>query len=101
AERADGVALDLLGDLEEHVDLALLRVALHHALEHAHHPAGTFPAWRALAAAFMLEEYRDTPDRLDDVRRLVHDDHAAGAEGGLHLAHAVEVHDGVGHVFTA
>src|SRR5690606_33489304 len=39
--------------------------------------------------------------RLDDVRRLVHDDHAAGAEGGLHLTHAVEVHDGVGHVFTA
>src|SRR6478672_2282392 len=59
AERADGVALDLLGDVEQHVDLALLGAAVGHAGEHAPHPAHAFAARRALAAALVLVEIRD------------------------------------------
>src|SRR5215471_5024826 len=51
AERADGVALDLLRHLEQHVDLALVRAARGHAGEHPPHPAHALAARRALAAA--------------------------------------------------
>src|SRR5215217_1455039 len=101
AEGADGVAFDLLGHREQHVDFALLGAAFDHAFHDAHHPACAFAARRALAAAFMLEEGSDPPDGTNDVGRLVHDDHAAGAERGLLLAHAVKVHDGIHHVFAA
>ena len=59
AERADGVALDLLGHVEQHVDLALLGLTLGHPLQHPPHPAGALAARRALAAAFMLVEMRE------------------------------------------
>src|SRR5205085_10255570 len=59
AERADGVALDLLRHLEQHVDLALVRTALGHAGEHAPHPAHALAARRALAAALVLVEVRE------------------------------------------
>src|SRR5258708_26467065 len=51
AQRADGVAFDLEGDLEQHVDLRDRRVALDHALHHPPHPPGPFPARPAPAAA--------------------------------------------------
>ena len=72
AERADGVALDLRRDLEQHVDLALLRAALGHARQHAPHPARALAARRALAAALVLVEIGDAGDGADDVGRLVH-----------------------------
>src|SRR5690242_12884150 len=56
AQGADGVAFDLLGDVEQEVDLADLGLATHHALHHAVHPAGAFAARRALAAALMHVE---------------------------------------------
>jgi hypothetical protein len=55
-------AFDLLGHVEQHVDLALLGAAFDHALHNAHHPAGAFAARRALAAALVLEESGDAPD---------------------------------------
>src|SRR6185437_5234961 len=51
AERADRMALDQLGDVEQHVDLALLRPALRHAGHHPPHPASALAARRTLAAA--------------------------------------------------
>ena len=63
AERADRVALDLLGDFQQHVDLALLRAALGHARQHAPHPARALAARRALAAALVLVEIGDARDR--------------------------------------
>jgi hypothetical protein len=80
AERADRVAFDLLGHVEQHVDLALLGAALGHALHHAPHPAGALAARRALAAALVLVEIGQPRDRLDDVGRLVHHDHRRRAE---------------------
>ena len=95
AKRADGVAFDLFGDFQEHVDLALVGAALDHAVEHPPHPAGAFAARRALAAALMLEEVADARDRRDHVGRLVHHDDAGGAERRLHGTGAVEIHDQV------
>src|SRR5262245_43280978 len=56
AERTDGVALHLVGDLEQQTDLALVRPPIGHAGKHAPHPAGALAARRALAAAFVLVE---------------------------------------------
>src|SRR4030095_14143262 len=53
AQGADSVAFDLLGDVEQQVDLADLGLAAHHALHHAIHPAGALAARRALAAALL------------------------------------------------
>src|SRR5690606_31220705 len=55
----------------------------------------------ALAAAFMLEECRDTPDSLNDVCGLVHHDHAARTEGRLDFTKTIKIHDDVLHVFAA
>src|SRR5277367_4429305 len=55
-ERADRMALDLFGDVEQHVDFLLLRAALGHAGHHAPHPTGALAARRALAAAFVHVE---------------------------------------------
>src|SRR6185437_7834633 len=92
AQRADGVTLDLLGDLQQHVDLALMGAALGHAGQHPPHPAGSFAAWRALAAALMLVAIGDAGDRPDQVGRLVHHDDSRGAKAGAQLAQAVEIH---------
>src|SRR5579859_3851308 len=63
AERADRVAFDLVGDVEQHVDLLDRRVALHQPLHHAPHPARALAAGRALAAALVLVEMRQPRDR--------------------------------------
>src|SRR5271156_6931988 len=52
-ERADRMPLDLLGDVEQHVDFFLLRAALGHAGHHAPHPTGALAARRALATALV------------------------------------------------
>ena len=100
-ERADGVALDLLCQLPEHVNLSLLEVTAHHALHHLVDPRGALAARRALAARLVLVEVRQTRNRLDHVGALVHDDDGGGAETGLDVLERVEVHqhrvtDGLG-----
>ena len=45
AERADGVALDLGGDVPQETDLTLMRTTLGHAREHAPHPSHALAAW--------------------------------------------------------
>ena len=95
AERADGVAFDLLGHFQQHVDLALVGAAVGHPGQHPPHPPGAFAARRALAAALVFVEIGDARDRPDQVGRLVHHDDGGGAEAGAQLAEAVEVHRGV------
>src|SRR3954470_15744296 len=80
AERADGVTLDLLGDVEQLVDVADLGVAVAELFHHPPHPAGALAARGALAAALVLVEIADAADRADDVGGLVHDDHGRGAK---------------------
>src|SRR3546814_16702284 len=79
AVRTDGVAFDLLGDVEQSVDLADVGVAGAQPLHHAPHPAGALAARGALAAAFMLVEIADAADRLNDVGRFIHNDRGRGA----------------------
>src|SRR3979490_504720 len=54
AQRADGVAFDLLADFLQQVDSRTLGIAPPHAGHHPPHPPGAFAARGALAAAFML-----------------------------------------------
>ena len=55
-QRADRVPLDLFGDIEQHVDLALLGFAAHKPLHDAPHPARALATRRALAATLVLVE---------------------------------------------
>src|SRR3546814_4039178 len=80
AERADGVAFDLLGHVEQRVDLADVGIAGAQAFHHAPHPAGALAARGALATAFMLVDIADPADRLNDVGRLVHHDRGGSTE---------------------
>jgi hypothetical protein len=48
------VALNLLGDHLQHVNLLQVRIALHHAREDVVQPAGALAARRALATALNL-----------------------------------------------
>src|SRR5206468_5576015 len=89
---ADGVALDLFGDVDELVDVADLGVAFAQPLHHPPHPARALTARRALAAALVLVEVADAADRADDVGRLVHDDLRRGAEAGAKRLQPVEIH---------
>src|SRR3984885_10023838 len=84
--------LDLLGDIEQHVDLAFLRATLDYTLHDTPHPPRAFAARRALAAAFVLIKIRQTRDGADDVGRLVHHNCRSCAEAGLELGERVEVH---------
>src|SRR6185295_15833394 len=59
AERTDGVPFDLLGDVEQFVDVGDLGIALAQPLHHSPHPAGALAARGALAAALMLVEIAD------------------------------------------
>src|ERR1700722_659344 len=92
AKGANGVAFDLRRDFHEHVDLALLRAPVRHAVEHAPHPAHALAARRALAAAFMLVKIGNARHRLHDIVGLVHDDDGGRAERRLLVAAAVEIH---------
>src|SRR5262249_59761498 len=58
AQRANRVALDLIGYIEKHIDLPLLRTAFGHAGENAPHPAGTLAAGRTLATRLLLVKSR-------------------------------------------
>lgn len=93
AQGADGVALDLLGEFLEHVDLALAGLALLHALHHLGGPLASLAAGGALAATLVLVELGQTGDGADDVGGLVHDDDGGSTQTGLGVLEGVEVHD--------
>src|SRR5690606_5786895 len=67
AQRADGVAFDLLGDVVQKVDLGELGPALADPGQHAPQPARTLAARRALAARLVHVEAGQARDCRDDV----------------------------------
>lgn len=93
AKSADGVALDLLRELLEHVDLALARIALFQTLHDLVGPLAALSAGGALAAGLVLVKGRQAGDGTDDVCRLVHDDDGGGTKTGLGVLEGVEVHE--------
>ena len=93
AQRADGVPLDLLRQLLEHVNLLEPSVALLHPLHDGVEPPGTLAARGALPAGLVLVKVRQARDGVHDVRALVHDDHRRGAQTGLRRLERVEIHE--------
>jgi hypothetical protein len=84
-QRADCVPLDLLGDVQQHVDL--LDLASPRTSRSITRIIQPVPSGRACtAAALVLVELREPPDRLHHVRALVHDDHGGGAQARPLLA---------------
>src|SRR3984957_9597755 len=99
AKRTNGVALDLLGHFQKHVDLALVGAAFGHPGQHPPHPARALAAGRALATALVLVEIGDAGNGTDQIRRLVHHDDGRGAEARAQLAEAVEIHRRIDDLF--
>mmetsp|Transcript_21192 Transcript_21192/g.62619 ORF Transcript_21192/g.62619 Transcript_21192/m.62619 type:complete len:254 (-) Transcript_21192:701-1462(-) len=93
AQRADRVALDLLADFHEHVDLLQLGVTRDHAVHDLVHPGGALAAWRALAAALVRVELGEAADRSHNVSRLVENRDRRGAQARAHVLEGVKVHE--------
>mmetsp|Transcript_35491 Transcript_35491/g.114080 ORF Transcript_35491/g.114080 Transcript_35491/m.114080 type:complete len:280 (+) Transcript_35491:273-1112(+) len=92
-QRADGVALDLVRQLLEHVNLLDLRVARHKPVHDLAHPASPLAARRALAARLVLVKLGEACDGGDDVGLLVEDGDGGGAEARAGALQVVEVHE--------
>jgi len=90
---ANGVALDLLGELLHHVDLTLAGGAHLETVHDLLGPLGTLATRGALAAGLVVVELAETGDGADDVGGLVHDDDGGRAETGLRVLEGVEVHE--------
>lgn len=93
AESADGVALDLLGELLHHVDLALAGSAHLEAVHDLLGPFGTLATRGALAARLVMVKLAETGDGADNVGGLVHHDDSGRAETGLRVLEGVKVHE--------
>jgi hypothetical protein len=85
AERADRVALDLVGDLHQQVEVGQLALPGQDPAQHAREPAGALAARRALAAGFGHVEARDALEHSNHAGRFVHDDHRARADAAARL----------------
>lgn len=97
-QSTDGVTLDLLGELLEHVDFALAGISGLETLHHLHGPFAALTAGSALTARLVLVEGRQTGDGADDICGLVHDNDGSCAQTGLGVLEGVEVHElVVGH----
>ena len=92
AQRANSVAFNLLGHLEQGVDFRHIGIAFTQPFHHAPHPACAFAAGRALAAAFMLVEIRQASNRADDIGRFVHYDHGCRTKARAKLTQTVKIH---------
>ena len=91
AERAEGAAHHVLGEVLDVVDVFLRAAAVVDAGERLLDPVRAFAAGDAPAAGFVLVEGDGAQGELDDGDGLVEHDDAARAEHGAGLAHLVEV----------
>src|SRR5436190_19395889 len=66
AEGADRFAVDVVGDLEQQINILGSAVAGFDAVEHFLHPERALAAGRALAAAFVGVKLGDVERRVDD-----------------------------------
>ena len=103
---ANGVPLDLFSgrqlcssrppqcsrQLEQHVNLPLLRPTLDHAVHHVHHPSCALSARCALATRLVLVEFGESGNGRNHVGGVVHDDDSTSAERCLVVFEGVVVH---------
>src|SRR5208283_4352668 len=92
AQRADRVALDAIGDIHQQPQILAAPLAGEDALQHPIQPARAFAARRALAAGLRRVEARQPLERTHHARRLVHDNHGAGADGGAGFLYLIVIH---------
>ena len=91
AERAEGAAHHVFGEVLDVVDVLGVAAALVDAGEGFLDPVGAFAAGDAPAAALVLVELDGAQGELDDRYGLVEHHDAAGSEHGAGLGHLVEV----------
>src|SRR5262245_27866534 len=80
AERAETLAENLVGHVIKQFDVARAPFVTMHPVEDFIEPARAFATRRTPPARLVFVKMGDVARRLEDVSRLVHDDHAAGAE---------------------
>ena len=98
AQAAQGRGLDVLRQVFQPLDIAVLALAFANAVEDFQHAARADAAGGALAAAFIHGEIQEEAGDVHHTVVLVHDDHAAGAHHGAGRDQVVIVHGGVEHV---
>src|SRR5262252_73855 len=77
AERADRAPGDVVGDVDQQVEVLVPALPVLDAVHHAIQPARAFAAGRALPAGFLEVEVRQALERLHHAGGVVHDDHGA------------------------
>src|SRR3546814_18163734 len=88
------MALDRLGDFEEHVDFADFSFARTQAFHHTPHPARAFTAGRALTAAFMFVEIRQERNGANNISGLVNDNDGCSTEPRTEFTQDIEINGG-------
>lgn len=86
------VSLDLLGQLEQHVNLPLAPAPLDEPAHHICHPRCPLAAGRALATRLVLIKLCEPGDAGDDVGLLVEDNDRACAESRAEVLQRVVIH---------
>ena len=92
AQSANGVSLNLLGQLLEHVDLTLTGLSLLETLHDLLGPLGALATWCALSARLVAVEVGKAGDGADDVGGLVHDNDGGGTETRLGVLEGIKIH---------
>src|SRR5512139_634673 len=77
SQRTDGVATDVPRHAVEKFHVFRPALPVLDAVDDAIHPAGAFPARRALPARFLEVEIRQTLQRTDHANRFIHHDDRA------------------------
>ena len=95
SQSTDGVTLDLLGQLPDHVDLLGLGVALGEPPHHGVHPVDALPAGSALTTGLVFVEERQPGDGLHHVGLLVHHDDGCSAQASLSGHQGIKIHHDV------
>ena len=80
SECTDRMALNLVRDVNEQVDVRLHALPLVDTRQHAIQPTGSFAARRTLPTGFCVIESRDAAQDADHAGRLIHYDHRAGPQ---------------------
>jgi len=97
SQSADSVALNLLSELPQHVDLSVLGFSNLHSFEGVSQPSSSLPTWSALPTTLMLVEFAQPQDGLDHISGFIHNYNCRSAQSTLELPQGVEVHE---HIIT-
>ena len=95
AQAAHGGVLDDAAQVLQGLDVALLALACHDAVEDLQHALGAHTTCGTFAAGFLLDEVQVEAGGVHHAGVLVHDDQAAGAHDGAQSCQGFVVQGGV------